>query len=62
MLCSHTYNGLNMLLHVSVSVEQALTVKANVAIHHKRYQPVMIHLLLVHVLIAVYQKAMLPFS
>ena len=62
MLCSHTCNGLNMLLYVSVSVEQALTVKANVAIHRKWYQPVMRHLLLVHVLIAVYQKTMLPFS
>ena len=35
----HTCNGLDMRLYVSVSVEQALTVKANVATHHKWYQP-----------------------
>ena len=51
-----------MLLYVSVLVELAQTGKANVATHHKWYQPLMVHSLLDHGLTFVYQMAILPIS
>ena len=59
VLHNHTCNGLRFSFNGTIYSSAG---KANVATHHKWYQPLMGHSLLDHGLAFVYQMGMLPFS